>query len=146
MTDHDDDLSDWTEADLSRALGDGAETDLSRALAPLCVVALSGDAEARGTGWDCSWDDTLALGLKLRVTIQESLEYTLVSSRDTSVRWMREDLIVTVTRAIGDRKTAESLAAAYYRATKDARHVSRAKLVLNDAVERCASAYRALTA
>lgn len=137
---------DWTEADLSRALGDGIETDLTRALAPLCVVALSGDAEARGQEWGGSWGDTLALGLKLRATIQESLEYTVVRARDRSVGWMREDLIVTITRAIGDRKTAESLAAAYYRATKDVRHASGEKVPLCDAVERCVAAHRALIA
>lgn len=65
--------SDWTEADLARALGDGAETDLTRALAPLCVVALSSDAEARGTEWNASWDDTLTLGRTLRATIRKLL-------------------------------------------------------------------------
>lgn len=138
--------NDWTEVDLSRALGDGAETEVTRALAPLCVVALSGDAERRGHVWSGSWDDTLALGLKLRTTIQESLEYIVVCSRDTPVGWMREDLIVTVTRAIGDRKSAESLTAAYYRATKDVRHASGEKVPLSDAVQRCVAAHRALIA
>ena len=62
--------SDWTAADLSRALGEGAETDLSRALADASVLALSARAEASGEVWDASWEDALMLGCRLRAVIE----------------------------------------------------------------------------
>lgn len=62
--------SDWTAADLSRALGEGTETDLSRALADLSVLVLSVRAEVRGEDWDASWDDALLLGCRLRAVIE----------------------------------------------------------------------------
>lgn len=62
--------SDWTAADLARALGEGTETEFSRALAELSVLALSARAEARGGAWDGSWHDAIALGRRILAVIE----------------------------------------------------------------------------
>lgn len=59
----------WTATDLANALDRGDERDVSDAIAALAVVAVSVRAEARGVDWDGSWEDALALGLRLRETI-----------------------------------------------------------------------------
>jgi len=56
----------WTAGDLSRALDpNGNEGDLADALAAASVLALS----IRVPDWNDDWEDALALGLRLRDTI-----------------------------------------------------------------------------